>query len=128
MKKIITITMLLLTLTACTAPWVHTNKSSGTDPQVGMANPASVFCEENGNTHEIQTAEDGSQTGICIFPDGSTCDEWAYFRGECGPEGSGGGTGGGEGDGSGGYMPPGTIRRNIRLVGRHQEYGARRAV
>jgi len=34
---------------------------------------------------EIRTAEDGSQTGYCIFPDGSECDEWAYYRGECGP-------------------------------------------
>jgi hypothetical protein len=55
------------------------------------------------------------------FLDGSTCDEWAYFRGECGPaaqesfapviiveattEASGGGP---EGDGAGGFMPPGT--------------------
>ena len=86
-----------------------------------MPNPASVYCEQNGNTLEIQTADDGSQSGVCVFPDGSTCDEWAYFRGECGPaapisptptttveattEASGGGT---EGDGSGGYMPPGT--------------------
>jgi hypothetical protein len=23
---------------------------------------------------------------VCTFPDGSQCDEWAYFRGECGPE------------------------------------------
>ena len=50
-----------------------------------MPNPASVYCEQNGNTLEIRTAADGSQSGVCIFPDGSTCDEWAYFRGECGP-------------------------------------------
>jgi hypothetical protein len=50
-----------------------------------MPNPASVFCVENGNKLEIQTAEDGSQSGICVFPDGSVCDEWAYFRGECSP-------------------------------------------
>lgn len=50
-----------------------------------MPNPASVYCQENGNKLEIQTAEDGSQTGVCVFPDGSTCDEWAYFRRECGP-------------------------------------------
>ena len=50
-----------------------------------MPNPASVYCEQNGNTLEIQTAADGSQSGVCVFPDGSTCDEWAYFRGECGP-------------------------------------------
>jgi hypothetical protein len=48
-----------------------------------MPNPASVYCEQNGNTLEIHTADDGSQSGVCIFPDGSTCDEWAYFRGEC---------------------------------------------
>ena len=50
-----------------------------------MPNPASVFCEENGGTVEIRTAEDGSQSGACIFPDGSECDEWAYVRGECKP-------------------------------------------
>ena len=54
-------------------------------PQANIPNPASVYCKQNGNTLEIQTAADGSQTGVCEFPDGSTCDEWAYFRGECGP-------------------------------------------
>jgi hypothetical protein len=29
---------------------------------------------------------------VCIFPDGSECDEWAYFRGECGPANQGGST------------------------------------
>ena len=50
-----------------------------------MPNPASVYCEQNGNKLEIKMASDGSQNGICVFPDGSECDEWAYFRGECGP-------------------------------------------
>jgi hypothetical protein len=40
---------------------------------------------EQGNRLEIRTATDGSQSGVCIFPDGRECDEWAYFRGECGP-------------------------------------------
>ena len=53
--------------------------------QANMPNPASVYCEEQGNRLEIVTAADGSQSGVCVFPDGSTCDEWAYFRGECGP-------------------------------------------
>jgi len=52
-----------------------------------MPNPASVYCEEQGYTIEIRTAQDGSQSGVCIFPDGSECDEWAFFSGECGPEG-----------------------------------------
>lgn len=53
--------------------------------QTNMPNPASVYCEEQGNKLEIVTAEDGNQSGVCIFPDGSTCEEWSYFRGECGP-------------------------------------------
>jgi hypothetical protein len=110
-----------------------------------MPNPASVYCEQDGNKLEIQTAADGSQSGICIFPDGSTCDEWAYFRGECGPtvqtkptsdtiaeattEASGdgpGGSGGTQGDGSGGYMPPGTTEEiaNWRGVIKSTEPGA----
>ena len=52
--------------------------------QANIPNPASVYCEQQGNQLEIVTAADGSQTGVCVFPDGSSCDEWAYFRGECG--------------------------------------------
>lgn len=51
-----------------------------------MPNPASVYCEQQGNQLKIVTAADGSQSGICIFPNGNTCDEWAYFRGECGSQ------------------------------------------
>ena len=58
--------------------------------QANMPNPASAFCEEKGNRLEIRTAADGSQAGYCIFPDGSECDEWTYFRGECGPTMQGG--------------------------------------
>ena len=102
-----------MVLTACTAPQTQAApEPAATDmPQAGMPNPASVYCEQNGNKLEIHTADDGSQSGVCVFPDGSTCDEWAYFRGECGPTASGGGPGGSGGtggDGSGGYMPPGT--------------------
>lgn len=48
-------------------------------------NPASVYCEDQGGTSEIRTGADGGQVGICIFADGSECDEWAFFRGECAP-------------------------------------------
>jgi putative hemolysin len=54
-------------------------------PSSNLANPASVNCEQKGNRLEIRTAADGSQVGICIFPDGSQCEEWAFLRGECGP-------------------------------------------
>jgi putative hemolysin len=50
-----------------------------------LPNPASVHCEQQGYKSEIRTADDGSQSGVCIFPEGSECDEWAYYRGECAP-------------------------------------------
>jgi putative hemolysin len=55
----------------------------------GLPNPAAVYCQEQGYKHEIRTAADGSQSGVCIFADGSECDEWAFYRGECGPESGG---------------------------------------
>jgi putative hemolysin len=54
-------------------------------PQAGMPNPASVFCEEQGGRLEIRTGTDGGQIGFCLFPDGSECEEWAFYRGECQP-------------------------------------------
>jgi len=97
MKKIITFTIILMTLTACSVFQVQTLESAGTVMPPNMPNPASVYCKQNGNQIEIQTAADGSQSSECVFPDGSTCDEWAYFRGECGPAASGGGPGGSSG-------------------------------
>jgi len=113
MKRIFTFTIILLALVACMAPQVQAPAPTATDiPQVNMPNPASVYCEQNGNKLEIQTASDGSQSGVCIFPDGSTCDEWAYFRGECGPSTQASPipamTVEATTDASGGYMPPGT--------------------
>lgn len=60
-------------------------------PQADMPNPAAVFCEEQGYRVEIRTAADGSQQGFCIFSDGTECDEWTFFRGECGPKQGAGG-------------------------------------
>ena len=69
-----------LMLAASCAP-----KAATPTPAANLPNPASVYCEGHGNRLEIRTAADGSQSGACIFPDGSQCDEWAYYRGECGP-------------------------------------------
>lgn len=50
-----------------------------------LPNPAAAYCEDQGYRVEIRTDADGNQSGFCIFDDGSECDEWAFFRGECGP-------------------------------------------
>jgi putative hemolysin len=114
MKRIIPFTILLMALTACTAFWVQRSESMGTNmPQANMPNPASVYCTQQGNKLEIRTAADGSQNGMCIFPDGSTCDEWVYFRGECGLVAQKSPTPAINveatiANASGGYLPPGT--------------------
>ncbi len=59
--------------------------SGGATPQVGLPNPASVYCEQNGGKLDLRTDATGGVSGVCQFPDGSECEEWAYFRGECKP-------------------------------------------
>lgn len=54
-------------------------------PNEEIANPASVYCEEQGGKLDIRTDSNGGQVGMCVFPNGSECEEWAYFRGECAP-------------------------------------------
>lgn len=49
----------------------------------GLANPASVNCVEKGGVVEIKKDETGGEYGLCVFPDGKRCEEWAMFRGEC---------------------------------------------
>ena len=53
-----------------------------------LANPSATYCVENGYNYEIRTNEDGSQDGVCIFPNGNECEGWAYFRGECNENGT----------------------------------------
>ncbi|WP_432259574.1 putative hemolysin [Cupriavidus sp. TMH.W2] len=51
---------------------------------IGMANPASVNCTQRGGKLQIVSTPAG-QTGICTFPSGKQCEEWALMRGECTP-------------------------------------------
>jgi putative hemolysin len=75
---------LLLVLSICLALLVSCNllKEKQT-PQANMLNPASVHCEENGGRVELITDEEGGVSGVCVFEDGSFCEEWAFLRGEC---------------------------------------------
>lgn len=88
MKWILAMTTISILLTGCATSTLPTNPSlvsvSTDTSQALIPNPASVYCEQQGFKSEIRTAPDGSQFGMCIFPDGSECDEWAYYRGECG--------------------------------------------
>ncbi len=77
-KETIICLIVLILVSACTA-----EEKIVEEKQSGLPNPASQFCVEKGYELEIRTKPDGSQTGYCIFPDGSECEEWAYYRGEC---------------------------------------------
>lgn len=56
------------------------NTQTPTGGDVEIANPASVYCEENWGTLKL---EDGSW--LCMFNDWSYCEEWSYQRWECQP-------------------------------------------
>ena len=47
---------------------------------VGIANPAAVWCTEQGHTYEIRKNPDGSEYGVCIFANGTVVDAWDYYR------------------------------------------------
>lgn len=51
-------------------------------PPVGLANPASVYCESEdvGGFLTIRTDEEGGESGVCLLPDGTEIDEWELFR------------------------------------------------
>lgn len=50
------------------------------DADTQLPNPASVFCEQSGGIVRMETAEDGSETGVCVLADGTEVDEWEYYR------------------------------------------------
>lgn len=75
--------VIALALVACQSPVADQPTEQ---PQPGLPNPASVFCEEQGGTIEVRDSQDG-QYGVCVFEDGSECDEWDFFEGECKPGG-----------------------------------------
>jgi putative hemolysin/predicted secreted protein len=53
-----------------------------TAPSAGIANPASVACIDAGGSLEIKEDTTGGQYGMCTFANGTSCEEWALFRGE----------------------------------------------
>lgn len=64
-------------LTACVGDGLPAPTSQ---PTVGIANPASQFCVKQGGKVEIRQKADGSQYGMCHFPDGRVVEEWENFR------------------------------------------------
>ncbi len=51
----------------------------------GIPNPASVYCEQSGGKLDLRHDAQSGTFGVCVFPDKSECDEWAFYRGTCKP-------------------------------------------
>ena len=47
--------------------------------QLAIANPASVYCVQQGGRLEIVRTNKG-EIGICVLPDGRRIEEWEFFR------------------------------------------------
>lgn len=84
MKKLVLVLFLTLVLTffliGCTE---KTSADFSESSETQIANPASVYCQEQGGKLEIRTNTDGAQTGYCILADGTECEEWDYFNKKC---------------------------------------------
>ncbi len=77
-KTLIILASLAILATAC-AP---TTPTEIIEP-VGLPNPASQNCLDQGGTLTILERGDGGQYGVCFFEDNRQCEEWALMRGDC---------------------------------------------
>jgi predicted secreted protein/putative hemolysin len=77
--------VLVLLVSGCTQPAATpagTPTPTATQTSVGMANPASVACGQAGGSVEIKKDATGNEYGMCTFKNGTSCEEWALYRGE----------------------------------------------
>jgi putative hemolysin len=79
MKKSTTLAATALLVSACSHPPTPSPAPAGAPPKVGMANPASVFCiQQGGKLRMVKTAL--GEHAMCVLPDGREIEEWAFFR------------------------------------------------
>jgi putative hemolysin len=70
------------TTTAAAPAATATSTPAETAATAGIPNPASVNCGNLGGTLEIKKDASGGEYGMCTFQNGTSCEEWALFRGE----------------------------------------------
>lgn len=63
------------------AAFVAVATLAAADNHVGLAlaNPASVYCVQQGGRSVIVQGRTGAR-GLCVLPDGRRVDEWKFFR------------------------------------------------
>lgn len=75
MKKLFIICTVFLSISACSS----TPNKDVSPPKIGMLNPASQYCIEQGGQLEIRNEANG-QVGYCKLPNGKVVEEWELFR------------------------------------------------
>ena len=63
-----------------TADNKYVNEDFPEQKMIGAANPASVYCIEQGGESIIRKDNDGNEYGICKFKDGKEVEEWDFYR------------------------------------------------
>ncbi|WEI04513.1 I78 family peptidase inhibitor [Acinetobacter johnsonii] len=75
MKKIVMLGLMVAAISGCSTA----QKNETEKPTLGMANPASTYCVEQGGKLEIRKEPNG-EVGYCHLPNGQVIDEWTLFR------------------------------------------------
>lgn len=84
MNKKSIVTFSLLAWSAVFLTWCNSNWNNEIDNWIEwLANPASVYCIENGWTLISQQDTDWNEYSLCEFQDGTSCEEWAFYNWEC---------------------------------------------
>ena len=84
--KFLALALMVTLIAGCTGGTpVPTGTPTADDSTLGMglANPASQNCYDQGGTLTIVQRGDGGEYGICTFANNFQCEEWALMRGEC---------------------------------------------
>jgi putative hemolysin len=74
--KHVVIALLVCILAACATP----APTPAPESKVGLANPASTYCVQQGGQIDLRKDAAGNVNGVCVFKDGRECEEWALFR------------------------------------------------
>jgi putative hemolysin len=73
-------------IVACTNEDTSEPEKKDAAADAATADPALVYCQDNGGTLEIRKDGEGNAYGLCVFANGSECKLWEYYRGECKPD------------------------------------------
>lgn len=81
-KILITVLILIVIGVSCYLIFRQKKEPSNEAENSQLANPAAVYCQEQGGTLENIAFAKGTR-GFCLFDDNSQCGQWDFYRGDC---------------------------------------------